>query len=143
MEDTMNQPPVPQNSQPMPASQPTPPPVQPMPEANTGSGTNTNDDVAKNKGMAIAACFIFFLPLLTDAKHSKFAMFWANQSLLRLFVHIAAMVVMIIPVLGWIVGFVLHIFGLVLFILSIVHAANGEMKPLPIIGTMAEILKVS
>ncbi len=93
-----------------------------------------SDDVEKNKGMAIAACFIFFLPLLTDAKHSPFAMHWANQSLLRVFVHIAAAALMVIPVLGWILGPLLQLFGLVLFIVSIVWAARGEAKPLPIIG---------
>jgi uncharacterized membrane protein len=98
-----------------------------------GTGASA-DDVEKNKGMAIAAIFIFFLPLLTDAKHSPFAMHWANQSLLRLFVHIAAWVIMIIPVLGWIVGFLLHIFAIVLFVMSLVWAAGGQMKPLPLIG---------
>ena len=93
-----------------------------------------SDDIEKNKGMAIAACFIFFLPLLTDAKHSPFAMHWANQSLLRAFVHIAASVLMVIPILGWILGALLHLFGFLLFILSVVWAVRGEAKPLPIIG---------
>ncbi len=101
-----------------------------------------NDDVTKNKGMAIAAIFIFFLPLLTDAKHSQFAMFWANQSLLRLFFHIGAAVIMIIPVLGWIIGFVVHIFSFVMFIVQLVNAANGKMSRMPFIGN-TEILKVS
>lgn len=106
------------------------------------SSVVASDDVEKNKGMAIAACFIFFLPLLTDAKHSPFAMHWANQSLLRVFVHIAAAVLMVIPVLGWILGPLLQLFGFVLFIISIVWAARGEAKPLPIIGGYT-ILKVS
>jgi uncharacterized membrane protein len=102
--------------------------------SSPGTSGASADDIEKNKGMAIAACFIFFLPLLTDAKHSPFAMHWANQSLLRLFVHVAGSVIMIIPILGWIVGFLLHIFGVVLFILSLVWAAGGQMKPLPLIG---------
>lgn len=101
-----------------------------------------NDDIEKNKGIAIAACFIFFLPLLTDAKHSPFAMHWANQSLLRVFVHIAAGVLMMIPVLGWVLGPLLQLFGFVLLIMSIVWAARGEVKTLPIIGKYT-ILKVS
>jgi uncharacterized membrane protein len=102
----------------------------------------TSDDVDKNKGMAIAACFIFFLPLLTDAKHSPFAMHWANQSLLRAFVHIAAVILMVIPILGWVLGPLLHLFGFVLFIISLVWAVRGEAKPLPIIGKYT-ILKPS
>ncbi len=101
-----------------------------------------SDDIEKNKGMAIAACFIFFLPLLTDAKSSPFAMHWANQSLLRVFVHIAASVLLVIPILGWVLGPLLHLFGLVLLIMSIMGAARGEAKPLPIIGKYT-ILKPS
>lgn len=104
--------------------------------------TANSDDIEKNKKMAIAACFIFFLPLLTDAKHSPFAMHWANQSLLRVFVHIGAAVLLFIPILGWMLFPFVQLFGLVLFILSIVWAARGQMKPLPIIGGYT-ILKAS
>jgi uncharacterized membrane protein len=100
------------------------------------------DDIEKNKGMAIAACFIFFLPLLTDAKGSPFAIHWANQSLLRVFVHIAALVLLFIPIVGWMLFPFVQLFGVVLFILSIVWAVRGQMKPLPIIGRYT-ILKVS
>jgi uncharacterized membrane protein len=93
-----------------------------------------NDDVEKNKGMAIAACFIFFLPLLTEAKHSPFAMHWANQSLLRVFVHIAAMFFMAIPILGWGIGILLNFVAFVFLVMSIIWAAQGQAKQLPIIG---------
>jgi uncharacterized membrane protein len=96
--------------------------------------TTNSDDADKNKGMAIAACFIFFLPLLTDARHSPFAMHWANQSLLRVFVHIGAMALLFIPILGWMLFPFVQLFAVVLFILSLVWAAQGKMKPLPIVG---------
>lgn len=102
----------------------------------------SSDDVEKNKGMAIAACFIFFLPLLTDAKHSPFAMHWANQSLLRVFVHLAAMFFMAIPILGWGIGLLLQLFAFILLVLSIIWAVQGQAKQLPIIGKYT-ILKPS
>ena len=101
-----------------------------------------NDDVEKNKGMAIAACFIFFLPLLTEAKHSPFAMHWANQSLLRVFVHFVAMFFMAIPILGWGIGILLNLFAFALLVLSIMWAVQGQTKQLPLIGKYT-ILKPS
>ena len=84
--------------------------------------------------MAIAACFIFFLPLLTEAKHSPFAMHWANQSLLRAFLHFAAMFFMAIPILGWGIGIVLNFVAFAFLVISIIWAVQGQAKQLPIIG---------
>ncbi len=100
--------------------------------------TNTSDeaDAEKNKGMAILAYFIFFLPMLTDAKDSKFAMFHANQSLVLLLAGIGVSVIgSIIPFLGW---FLILPFGtliiIIFWIMGIVNAAGGKMKELPLIG---------
>ena len=57
---------------------------------NNAPATTTKEDVEKNKTMAILAWFIFFLPLLTDAKDSKFAKFHANQSLLVTLLYVIA-----------------------------------------------------
>ena len=101
-------------------------PQESMPQG-TPATSGASDDVTKNKGMAIVAYFIFFLPLLTDAKNSQFAMFHANQGLLLL---IASIILWFIPIIGWIVNIVVLIF----WIMGIVGAAQGKMKPLPLIG---------
>jgi len=100
--------------------------------------TNVSDeaDAEKNKGMAIIAYFIFFIPMLTDAKNSKFAMFHANQSLIVLLAGVVVTVVGgIIPVLGW---FLILPFGslfvFILWIMGLINAAGGKMKELPLIG---------
>lgn len=85
--------------------------------------------------MAILAYFLFFLPLLT-AKDSKYAMFHANQSLILLLISVAANVVsMTVPAIGGIVSTVVGLGVFALWIMGIISAANGEMKPLPIIGS--------
>jgi len=96
-------------------------------------------DVEKNKTMAILAYFIFFLPLVTDAKDSPFAKFHANQSLMVLLASIAVHVIMgiltavtlgfasLLWLLAMLVVFVFWIMGLV-------NASKGEMKELPLIG---------
>ena len=96
-------------------------------------------DVQKNKGMAIVAYFIFFIPLLTDAKHSPFAMFHANNGLiLQAGGLIASFILAFIPFVGMIAQLGLF----VLWIMGIVSAAQGQMKPLPLIGSIT-ILKAS
>ncbi len=93
-----------------------------------------NNDVT----MAVLAYFIFFLPLIA-AKDSKLAMFHANQSLVLLLAWVGSWVVGMIPFVGILSMFIgLGIF--VLWILGVVQAAQGQMKPLPLIGTI-KILK--
>jgi uncharacterized membrane protein len=94
-------------------------------------------DVEKNKTMAILSYFIFFLPLLTDAKDSPFAKFHANQSLVLFLTSIVGSVissiVMMIP-MGFVVSIVVYLGVLVFFVLGIMNAVNGQMKELPVIG---------
>ncbi len=98
------------------------------------------EDVEKNKAYAILAYIIFFIPLLA-AKESKFAMYHANQGLvLFLSAIILNFVGTIIPLLGW---FIIIPFGnlliLVLAIIGIINAANGNLKQLPLIGGISLI----
>ncbi|MGG1517318.1 hypothetical protein ABE504_18040 [Paenibacillus oryzisoli] len=91
-------------------------------------------DIESNKGMAILAYILFFIPLIA-AKDSKFAMYHANQGLtLFLCVVIVNVVLGIIPFIGWILLPLVNLALLVLAILGIVAAAQGQVKPLPIIG---------
>jgi uncharacterized membrane protein len=109
-------------------------PVAPAPQADKA-------DVEKNKAMAILAYFIFFIPLLA-AKDSKFAMYHANQGLLLFLLILAVNVVGgMIPLIGWFLILPLgNLFCFVLFILGVINASKGEMKPLPLIGKIS-ILK--
>ena len=93
-------------------------------------------DVEKNKTMAILAYFIFFLPLITEAKNSPFAKFHANQSLiLFLFVVAVNIIGAIIPFLGWFIILPLgSLAALVFWVMGIINASKGEMKELPLIG---------
>ena len=98
--------------------------------------TTTPEDIEKNKGMAILAYILFFIPLLTEAKDSKFAMFHANQSLVLVIAGFVGMFASgIIPILGWfLLGPIISIAWIVFLIVGIINAANGKMKELPLIG---------
>ncbi len=89
--------------------------------------------------MAVLSYFIFFLPLIA-AKDSKLAMFHANQSLVLLIGWVVSMFVGVIPVLGWIASPLLGLGIFILWIIGVVGAAQGQMKPLPLVGTIT-ILK--
>lgn len=91
-------------------------------------------DVEKNKTMAILAYFIFFLPLVTDAKDSPFAKFHANQSLNLLLGTVVILFINVIPFLGQLLWFVGSIAIFVFWIMGIMNASGGKMKELPLIG---------
>jgi uncharacterized membrane protein len=117
---------------------------------NTADTTAEFDpaDIQQNKIMAIFAYIgiLVLIPILA-APNSKFARFHANQGLVLLIVDVAVGVVT--SVLGVILGFIpvvgalivalisaaLGILLLVLMILGIVNAANGQAKELPLIGS--------
>ena len=113
--------------------------VEAEPVTNTQDSaqeTSTSDDIEKNKGMAILAYILFFIPMLTEAKDSKFAMFHANQSLVLLIAGLAGLFISgIIPILGWLfLGPAISIAWIVFLVLGILNASKGEMKELPLIG---------
>lgn len=97
------------------------------------------------KTMAALAYIIFFIPLLTN-KDSKFAMYHANQGLVLLLTVVVLNIVtgFLGGILFFFGGFMLWsvpgIVGLVFAVLGIMNALNGEMKPLPVVGTIS-ILK--
>jgi len=99
------------------------------------------EDVEQNKVMAVLAYIIFFIPLLA-ARDSRFAMYHANQGFLVFLTALAVNVVgTIIPIIGWFIIVPLgNLLVLVLDIIGIINAANGQMKPLPLIGKI-EIIK--
>lgn len=98
-------------------------------------------DVEENKIYGVLAYIgiLFIVPLLAAPK-SPFAKFHANQGCVLFIAGVALGLVAWIPILGWIVGFVGWVFLLVLAIMGIVNALNGEMKKLPLLGDI-EIIK--
>lgn len=91
-------------------------------------------DVKKNQTMAILAYFLFFIPMLS-AKKSKYAMFHANQSLILLIISVASnLIIGMIPAVGGMISGLIGIAVFVLWLMGIISAASGEVKPLPLIG---------
>jgi uncharacterized membrane protein len=100
----------------------------------------TNEDIEKNKVMALLAYILFFIPLLA-AKDSPFAKFHANQGLIlfltNLGIWIISVILDFIPVIGFIIGIVAmlaHIGVVILAVIGILNAVNGKSERLPLIG---------
>lgn len=113
-----------------------------MPKKDSKKGSS---DVEKNKALAIIGYIIpilFFVPLITDAKDSPFAKFHANQHLVLLISWVVVNVVGgIVPFIGWFIILPLGtIFLIIVAIMGIISSAKGEMKKLPVIGSI-EIIK--
>ena len=111
-------------------SSPTTPPV-PM---KTGP-----QDVQDNKILAAIGYLgiLCFLPLLLK-RDSEYCQFHGKQGVMLLIGWVVVNVVMVVPILGWLAGFVGNIACLVLMIVGIVGALQGQMKELPWIGKYAK-----
>ena len=118
------------------------------------------NDAEENKGMAILAYILFFIPLLTgDYKKSPFVKYHTNQGFLLFITYVAlGIATNIISRLLWAIlrgvytwwGFygvlnnllsILWIAPTVLLVLGVINAANGRTKPLPVIGELFTIIK--
>lgn len=96
------------------------------------------EDIKENKLLA-ALCYLgttFMIIALIAKRDSAFVKFHANQSLLLQVLAIAAVIVCIIPILGWIAALVAGVFSLVCLIIGIVNACSGNAKDLPLLGSI-------
>ena len=72
-------------------------------------------------------------------KDSRFVKYHAMQSIVVwLAWMVGCYILLMIPILGWIVAFLMFPVGVVLWILLMVKAYNGEKFKLPVIGEIAE-----
>jgi uncharacterized membrane protein len=123
------------------------------PNAPASAGpVDPQSDAEQNKGMAVLAYILFFIPLIAGThKTSNFVKYHTNQGIVLVIFYVAfaivtsilSAIVMGIAAASLSIGLImavpmiiglLWIFPLVLVILGIVNAATGKMKPLPIIG---------
>ena len=103
---------------------------------------------SNEKAYGILAYFglLFLVPLL--AGKTEFSKFHANQGITLFILDVILGAVtgalVWIPILGWIIASLMGLAGLALFvfaIIGIVNAANGEMKPVPVVGNLFHIVK--
>ena len=112
------------------------------PGPSSGEQVPEQADVDKNKIFAILAYLglLFLVPLLA-AKDSPFAKYHTNQGVVLFIAGICIwfpmMIIAFIPFINLVLLLLGPLFGLCIFafiIIGIINAAQGKMKPLPLIG---------
>lgn len=88
--------------------------------------------------LGVFLTIIGFVIVYAVKKEDKYAMHYAKQGLVLGIVSIIAMMIAIVPILGWIIAPILWIVVLVLWVLGMVYSLSGEMKAIPIVGKYAE-----
>lgn len=99
----------------------------------------SQEDINANKGMAVLSYIgiLFLIPMLAR-KDSQFCRYHVNQGIVLFIVEIVGNI--LFSILGAILSFFTIIGGLfslacfVYWIIGIVNAATGKVKPLPLIG---------
>jgi len=125
---------VSQNAQPVSSGAPTP-------QGPSG------DDVKENKTIAAIAYIsvLCFVPLLTK-KNSPFAQFHAKQGLVLFISEIVWWVLSFglafIPILGLMLIWLVNLGFIVLSLIGIIRALNGEKWKMPVLGNWAEKIKI-
>ncbi len=91
--------------------------------------------------------FLWIIGLFVE-KDNEDVKFHTNQGLILFIYNVIAGVLNValswIPLVGGIIGvccWILSVLGFVLMILGIVNAAQGQRKPLPVIGSLLHVIK--
>ena len=96
---------------------------------------NTADkDVESNKVIAaVGYVWILCLVPLFLKRHSKFAQFHAKQGLVLFIVEVIGWLIFWIPMIGWL----LFLFILVMAVMGIMNAMQGNWWEMPVLGKYA------
>ena len=106
--------------------------------------TNSNKEIIVSDGKTIAiTAYVTIIGLLiafvmNNKKKNSFASYHIRQSLGLVLLSVVLSIIGIIPILGWIISFLGIFLILFLWIVGIVNAVNGKVKPLPIAGKKFE-----
>jgi len=101
--------------------------------------TSTADN---GKTIAIISYLTFIGFIIALIMHSSnktsFGAFHLRQGLMNVLMLVAASIIAIIPILGWLIYLVALVGWLVFSIMGAIAASNGQEKKLPLIGDLAE-----
>lgn len=108
----------------------------------TPLSSKKDPDIEENKVIAAIGYLgiLFLVPLLLK-KESKFALFHAKQGLVLFIVEVILMILGWIPILSFLV-FLIWIGVVVLIVMGIVQALQGQYWKMPLLGDYAEKIKI-
>jgi len=98
----------------------------------------TSNSIEEGKTMAIIAYITIFGLLIAfimnNDKKNSFTAYHLRQSLGLGATGLALSVINIIPILGWLISILGSLFLIVLWVIGLMGAINGQEKPVPILG---------
>lgn len=100
-------------------------------------------DIQENKFYAVISYFwiLFLIPVLVK-KESEFAIFHAKQGLALFVLTVIYGVLSAIPFIGWfLVSWIGGLILIVLFLIGVINALQGQCKELPVIGSWFKNVK--
>lgn len=111
---------------------------QPTPQFNNTH--STEDKTVAILSYLFLIGWIIGLVLHNGSNKTRLGAFHLRQSLglmiLMIAIGIVAMMFMFIPFLGWFISTLLYLGSFAIWLIALIGAVNGEMKPLPVIGEM-------
>ncbi len=109
-------------------------------DTTTPAQTPPPTAAAEDKTVAIVAylTLIGFLVaiIIHSNKKTKLGAFHLRQMLGFMLSWFAVIILLIIPIIGWILIPVFYICMIVLWVMGLIAAINGRMKPMPVVGPM-------
>jgi uncharacterized membrane protein len=117
-----------------------------MPAKKKGNKSSGSSRSRKpDTGIAFIATFfsiIGFLIAFITKRDDKYVMFYASQSLVIFLGSVIFSALAVVPFIGTVVSTLGGLLIFVLWVLSWVYALSGEMKEVPIVGELAEKIKL-
>ena len=110
---------------------PTPPPAPPPPPA--AIATSTEDKTVAIISYLTLIGFIIAL-ILHSSKKTSLGAYHLRQTLGFVVTGFAVGFICVIPILGWLIAIVALPVFFVLWIMGLISAVNGQLKPVPLIG---------
>ncbi|UZH56167.1 hypothetical protein JRG66_04695 [Salinimicrobium tongyeongense] len=107
---------------------------------------NTHAETKKDKTEDITIAVIAYLTIIglvvafvmNNEKKDAFAAWHIRQSMGLTVLGIAVFAIGMVPILGWLISFFGSLFLLYLWIMGLINAINGKVKPVPVLGSKFE-----
>lgn len=99
-------------------------------------------DVEENKVIASLSYIwiLFVIPLLVK-KDSKFCVEHAKQGLVLFIAELIVLIIRIIPVVGWIISYILSVVIGIIALIALIYAIQGKFWKIPVVYDFAKSFK--
>lgn len=110
----------------------------PKDETSNILNEGTSNSVEEGKTIAIIAYLTIFglliAYIMNNDKKNSFAAYHLRQAIGLGATGLALSIINVIPILGWIISILGSIFLIVLWVIGLMGAINGQEKPVPVLG---------